>query len=286
MRIDRKNVIVTGASSGIGRALAVSLARKGAVLTVASRSGERLEELSREIAEQFPAVPRPIAVPCDVSNPRDVAALVGGAVERLGDVDILVNNAGQSVYGEAELTSKEDFDAVMSVNLFGALHCTREVLPFMKRRESGLIVNVASIAALYGVPYLSAYCASKAALVAASQSLRAELDGTGIRIMIVYPGYTETEIFEHEKKVGGARRPPGPYASPAEVGEAIVRAIEADARDLVLTARGKALAVLRGAAPWLVERAMRRTARELRVRDKSSGGRRGGSAPGREGAGS
>jgi short-subunit dehydrogenase len=283
MRIDRKHVIVTGASSGIGRALALSLAERGAVLTVASRNRERLQELSREVTERFPAVPAPIAVQCDVSNSQDVARLVGGAIEQVGDIDILVNNAGVSVYGDAGLTSLEDYRTVMSVNFLGAVCCMRETLPFMKRRGSGLIVNVASVAALHGVPYLSAYCASKAALVAASESLRAELDGTGVRVMIVYPGYTETGIFGNEKNVGGARRPPGPYAPAQEVASAIVQAIEADAGRLILTLRGKALAILQGAAPWVVERAMRRVARELRDKGTPAGSPGGSSTSGRKG---
>ena len=263
MRIDGTRVIVTGASSGIGRALAIALAESGAVLTLAARRGDRLEEVVREIAERAPSSPPAVAVPCDVSNAADVAVLVGGTVERLGGVDVLVNNAGISVFGEEARTSVDDYRDLMSVNFFGALHLLREVLPFMRRQGSGLIVNVASVAALYGVPYLAAYCASKAALVALSQSLRAELSGSGVRVMIVYPGYTETEIFEREKRVGGARRPPGRYASAADVAEAIIRAIEADARDLYMTARGRALSVLRGLAPPIVERAMRNIAREL-----------------------
>jgi short-subunit dehydrogenase len=263
MRIDGTRVIVTGASSGIGRALAISLAQRGAVLTLAARRGDRLEEVAREIAERRPSSPRPVAVPCDVSDAQDVTTLVGGTVERLGSVDVLVNNAGISVFGEEVRTSVDDYRDLMSVNFFGALHSMREVLPFMRRQGSGLIVNVASVAALHGVPYLAAYCASKAALVALSQSLRAELHGSGIRVMIVYPGYTETEIFEREKRVGGARRPPGNYASAADVAEAITRGIEADARDLYMTSRGRALSVLRGLAPPIVERAMRSIAREL-----------------------
>lgn len=283
MRIDGKHVIVTGASSGIGRALAVSLAARGAALTVAARREDELKKLAGEIVERFPSAPRPVVVRCDVASPADVSWLIGGAIERLGVVDALINNAGVSVYGGAERTRAEDLSAVMSVNFFGAMNCMREVLPFMTRRESGLIVNVASVAALFGVPYLSAYCASKAALVAASQSLRAELAGSGVRIMIVYPGYTATEIFERETNVGGARRPSGSYAPANQVAEAIVRGIERDARDLVLTSRGRALYVLRGIAPSVVERALTKLARELRDKEEPSGDR-GRAAPARKGA--
>lgn len=271
MRIDGKRVIVTGASSGIGRDLAMSLTGRGAALTIAARRGDRLEEVSREIAARH-AGAEPAAVVCDVSNPEDVSRLVGGTVERLGGVDILINNAGVSVYGEARRTALGDFRDVMSVNFFGALHCTMEVLPFMRRQESGLIVNVATVAALHGVPYLSAYCASKSALVSFSQSLRAELAGTGLGVMIVYPGYTDTEIFQVEKKVGGALRPSASYARAADVAEAVVRRIEAGGRDIILTAQGNALNVLRGLAPHVVERAMRSIARALAADDEPGEG--------------
>ena len=103
------------------------------------------------------------------------------------------------------------------------------------------MVNVASVAGLYGIPYLGAYGASKAALASFCQSLRAELDGSGISIMIVYPGYTQTEIFRKEADVGGARRPPGPYAPVEEVAEAIVAGMEGEKGDIVLATEGKAL---------------------------------------------
>lgn len=263
MRLDGKRVIVTGASSGIGRSLAASLAKRGAVLTLAARDRARLDAVVGEISEAYPESRATVAAPCDVSNELDVRNLIGGVVERTGGVDALVNNAAISVFGEERRTSVQDYRGLMSVNFFGALFAMREVLPFMRRQESGLIVNVASVAALHGVPYLAAYCASKAALVAVSQSLRAELAGTGIRIMIVYPGYTATEIYEREKKAGGARRPTGRYASAESVAEAIARGIERGTRDLFLTWQGRALGVLRGLAPFVVERAMRDIARDL-----------------------
>lgn len=263
MRIDGKRVIVTGASSGIGRALAISLARRGAVLTIAARRGDRLDDVVREMERRSRRAVQPVAVTCDVSDAAQVSRLIGGTVERLGGVDLLVNNAGVSVYGEARRTSVADFAQVMSVNFFGALHCTLEVLPFMRRQESGLIVNVASVAALHGVPYLAAYCASKSALVAFSQSLRAELSGTGVGVMIVYPGYTDTGIFGAEKKVGGAVRPGGSYAGAEGVAEAIVRAIERGRSDVVLSAQGNMLNLVRGVAPGVAERAMRALARKL-----------------------
>jgi len=269
MRVERKHVIVTGASSGIGRALTLALAEKGAALTIAARREEMLAEVVLEIEKRFPEAPPAFAVRCDVSDEQQVKWLIGGTIERAGVVDILVNNAGISVFGEAERTSLDDLRDVMSVNFYGALYCMREVLPFMVARESGLIVNVSTVAALHGVPYLAAYGASKAALGAYSQSVRAELHETGVRVMLVYPGYTDTEIYDVEKKVGGARRPSGSYAPAGEVAGKIVRAIERGGHDLVLTVQGQALSVLSRLAPPIVENVMRGIARDLREETES-----------------
>ena len=264
MKLDGKRVLLTGASSGIGLALARVLAARGAVLAISSRSAERLEQLSEELASACPGIRKPLPVACDVADGESVRHLIGACVETFGTVDALINNAGICVYGSAEKTSLINFRTLLDVNFLGPVQAMLEVLPFMKRQGHGLIVNVSSVAAIHGVPYLGAYGASKAALVALSQSMRAELAGSGVRVMLVYPDYTESAIFENETKVGGARRPEGPYAPTAGVAEAIVRAIEAEKRDLILGARGKALAFFDGTAPQLVENAMRKIAAELR----------------------
>jgi len=265
-----RKVLVTGASSGIGLALARALAGRGAVLALAARRGARLEEVAAEIRRDHPGVEAPLPLPCDVTDGEAVRRMVAACRERFGRLDVLVNNAGISVYGSAERTAPEHFRAVMDVNFFGAVRCMQEALPLMREGGGGLMVNVASVAGLYGIPYLGAYGASKAALASFCQSLRAELDGSGISIMIVYPGYTQTEIFRKEADVGGARRPPGPYAPVEEVAEAIVAGMEGEKGDIVLATEGKALRILRGAAPWIVEKVMRGMA--ARLRDGGSGG--------------
>jgi len=271
MRIRGKNVVVTGASSGIGRALVFALAGRGAELTIAARRIELLSDTASEAAERFPDSPAPVAVRCDVTDARGVAELVGGVVERLGSVDVLINNAGVSAFGSEARTSIADYRDVMEVNFYGALNCMREVLPFMVRRENGLIVNVLSVAALHGVPYLSAYCASKSALGAVSECLRAELADAGVRISLVYPGYVDTGIFDSEKKVGGARRPSGEYEPADVVAEKIARGIERGTSNIYLTVQGRALSVLRGLAPSVVDSVMRKIARELKCPEKAGG---------------
>jgi short-subunit dehydrogenase len=263
MRVDGKRVLLTGASSGIGAALAVQLVERGARLVLAGRCVERLRAVAAGLD------PAPVVVAGDVADEASVRALVATADRYLGGIDILVNNAGTCVYGELERTPPEDVAALMAVNFFGPLQAMREVIPGMRRRRQGVIVNVASVAALHGVPYLAAYAASKAALAVLGQSLRAELAGTGIRILTVYPGYTGTALFAREKKVGGARRPWRGYASAESVARAIVRAIERDRHELVLSLQGRALAALRGLVPTLVETAMARVAATLRVPEEA-----------------
>jgi len=262
-KIDGSRILITGASSGIGRATSFELAKRGAMLALTARRLKALRKVSGEIKDAFPDVQAPLAIPCDVSDKEDVIRLVKECVDYLGGIDILINNAGMGVYGNAEMTTLEDFRSVMEVNFFGSVNCILEVLPHMKEIGKGLIINIASVAALHGVPYLGAYSASKAALAALSQSLRAELAKSGISIMVVYPGYTQTEFFKNEKKVGGARRPGGPYTPAKKVARAIIKAIENEKRDLVLSLGGKALKFSKSSMPWLAERAMQRIAFKL-----------------------
>jgi len=262
-RIDGSRVLITGASSGIGRATTFELAKRGAILVLTARRLKTLRKVSDEIKDAFPEARVPLSIPCDVSDKEDAIRLVKKCVDYLGSIDILINNAGIGVYGNAELTALEDFRSVMEVNFFGSVNCILEVLPHMKKIGKGLIINIASVAAMHGIPYLGAYSASKAALVALSQSLRAELANSGISMMIVYPGYTQTDFFKNEKKVGGARRPAGPYTPARKVARAIIKAIESERPDLVLSLGGRALKFSQSLMPWLVERTMQRIAYKL-----------------------
>lgn len=261
-------VLITGASSGIGKALAFALARKGAKLILVSRRLDSLRKAGLEILSAFPGVPELLVVRCDVTQREEVRRLVELSVHQFGGIDVLINNAGIGVYGNSEFTALEDFRSVMEVNFFGAVHCMQEVLPLMKKAGKGLIINVTSVVAKHGVPYLGAYGASKAALAVLSQSLRTELSASNVSIMIVYPGYTQTNFFKNEKKVGGARRPRGPYTSPNKVAAAIVKAVESEKRNLVLSKEGKALAFSQSFFPGLVERAMEKIAYKLRGRQE------------------
>ncbi|MEW6607882.1 MAG: SDR family NAD(P)-dependent oxidoreductase [bacterium] len=263
MKIKDKRIIITGASSGIGLGLSTVLARKGAHVVLVSRREKRLIEIANKLSRTYPNAPCPLPISCDVTKTEEVINLIKNCIHQLGGIDILINNAGISVYGATEKTSLEDFHQAMAVNFFGAVHCMLEVLPIMKQQGQGLIVNIASVAAKYGVPYLGAYSASKSALVALSQTLSPEIAKSGISIMIVYPGYTSTNIFQEEKKLGGAHRPEGPYASVGKVAKAIVSAMEREKKELVLSAQGKILTMVQAFPDWLIKKKMQRIAEQL-----------------------
>ncbi len=268
MLIQGKNVLLTGASSGLGKALAEALAAKGAVLGLLARNRDRLEATARQIQDENPTRPAPILLPGDITDSHSITAAINQFQRSAGPLDVLINNAGSGVYGAAQNTSMQDFRDQLEVNFLSAVNFTLQALPQMRERGSGMIVNIASVAALQGVPYLAAYGAGKAALAAFSQSLQAELAGTGIRLLVVYPGYLATDFFLHEKIVGGARRPTSGYGSPRPAAQAILRAIETDREELVLSREGKSLQIIKRHTPGVLNLIMRQIARRLRTSSK------------------
>jgi len=165
--------------------------------------------------------------------------------------------------------TEKDIETVMAVNLYGAVSCIRNVVPHM---QNGLIVNVASAAGLFGVPYLSAYSASKAALIAFSQALRAELSGTGTKISIVYPGYIQTDFFKNEKNVGGAVRPKGPYYSAAKAARIIVNSIERNKKDIYISKESIGLEIASRISRSVVEKVMNSIKIKLEVKAEENHG--------------
>jgi short-subunit dehydrogenase len=267
INLKNKRILITGASSGIGRALAYNLAGKGTELILSSRDENKLKTVVRLILRKYPDAPAPAIIPCDVTELDDIKRLFNTCKKDHGPIDILINNAGIGVYGEADLITMEDYKKIMEVNYFGAVQCMLEVMPSMKKRRNGMIVNVCSVAAIHGVPYLGAYGASKAALMTFSQSIQAELNDYGISLVVVCPGYTKTRFFRNEKKVGRAVRPNGRYAPAQQVARAIIHTIEHEKHELVLSLEGKALATTHGLFPGLARNAMKKIAKHL-IRNK------------------
>jgi short-subunit dehydrogenase len=187
-----KVAIVTGASSGIGRAIALDLASRGTTVIAAARRKEMLDEVVAKCRQRAPASE---AVPTDVQDRSAVESLVRGAIERHASVDVLVNNAGISMRKHVTRLSVEDVERVMNVNFMSMVYATLAVLPSMIERKQGHIVNISSIAGRIGSPRESAYSASKWAMSGFTEVLAGDLDKTGVKLHVIYPGPIDTEIW-------------------------------------------------------------------------------------------
>ncbi|MDF3287976.1 SDR family oxidoreductase [Streptomyces silvisoli] len=191
------SALITGASSGIGAATAMALARQGAAVALAARRAERLAELAAAITDQGGAS---VPVIADLRDPAQARQAVEATVERLGRLDVLVNNAGYAAMGTLEEGEPEDWDRMIDLNFRAVLHTSRAALPHLSRaaqdgpRGVADLVSVSSVAGRLARPGNSVYSATKHAVVALSESLRQELAGRGVRVGLVEPGLTRTEM--------------------------------------------------------------------------------------------
>jgi NAD(P)-dependent dehydrogenase (short-subunit alcohol dehydrogenase family) len=185
--------LVTGGGRGIGRAVALSLASAGADVAVSARTSGQLEETVAAIRAMGH---RGEAIVCDVAERPQVDAMVARVRQALGDPGILVNNAGIASSAKLTDTTDEMWDRMLRVNASGAFYCTRAVLPLMLQAKWGRIVNMASVAARVGAPYIAAYTASKHALLGLTRAVAAEVATRGITVNAVCPGYVDTEMTD------------------------------------------------------------------------------------------
>src|SRR5688500_15630780 len=192
-----KSIVLTGASSGIGRALALALARQRPRLALAARDHKALGAVAGECRALGAEA---LVVPTDVSDPASAAALVKAAVTAFGGIDVLVNNAGVSMMARFdEVTDLSLFESLMRVNYLGCVYLTHHALPHLKASR-GQIVAVASLAGLTGVPTRTGYAASKHAVIGFYDSLRIELEGTGVGVTVIAPDFVVSEI--HRRSMG------------------------------------------------------------------------------------
>ena len=224
MQIEGSTALVTGASSGIGRAVATALAQNGARVVGLGRDLPALQSL----AEATGATVRQVDLECQ----RGAARVVEESRPDLPPIDILVNCAGSGRYGPLAEHSTEDIDRLLNVNVRAPIALTKAVLPGMRERGHGRVVNVASIAGRLGVPNETVYSASKGALAVFSRALNAELAGTGVGVTVVFPGVVQTPFF---KRRGAPYSRDWPRPLPPErVARAIVRAIVRDRAEVVI----------------------------------------------------
>ncbi|HET6798642.1 MAG TPA: SDR family oxidoreductase [Gemmatimonadales bacterium] len=187
--LEGKTVLITGGSRGLGLALAREMMVQGAQVAICGRDPASLERAATGLRKIGEAV---LAVPCDVTQPQEVESLVKQVRATLGPVDVLINNAGVIEVGPAETMSLADYEEAMATNFWGMLYPTLAVLPQMRERKSGRIVNITSIGGKLGIPHLLPYSASKFAAVGFSQGLRAEVASEGIKVVTVCPGLMRT----------------------------------------------------------------------------------------------
>lgn len=193
MSFKDKIVVITGASSGIGAASALEFAKKGASLVLVARTRKKLEELESSLAK-FNI--KTLVCECDVSQNSQVQKMGKEVLDKFGTIDILVNNAGFAIYGKVSDLTVEQIESQMATNYFGMIYCTKQFLPKMLEKNSGHIVNVASVAASFGLPGIASYCASKFAMLGFSEGLRHELYGTNVGITLVSPIMVRTNFFD------------------------------------------------------------------------------------------
>lgn len=244
-------VVVTGATSGIGRALARAFTAAGARVLGTGRDQARLAELAREID---------VCLTCDVRLDADVALLRALVEDRFGRVDVLVNNAGVGLFGGWEATRPEDLQALLDVNLLGAVRVARALVPGMVARGAGTLVQVASIAGRRAFGGQAAYCASKHALIGWSDALRQELAGTGVAVCVVAPPAVDTPFFARAG-LGAVPREWRPL-DPVQVAVEILAAVAAGERERIVGTRARLIDVAARLAPCTVERARQRRQRK------------------------
>ena len=246
-----KVVVVTGASSGIGRATAHAFAKRGASLVLAARSDEALDEVERECAELGV---RAIGVPVDVGSNAEVEELAARTVRDFGGFDVWVNNAGVLLVGRLDEAPVEDFERVIQTNLLGVAYGSRVAITHFRKKGRGTVVNVASIVGGLGQVYSSAYTASKWGVRGFSESLRMELrDTPDVHVCTVMPAAIDTPIFQHAANYTGKDlQALAPVYPPEQVAEAIVGVVDNPKAEVTVGDAGRIMQLSRSILPQSV----------------------------------
>lgn len=255
--IPGSRVIITGASSGIGRELAIQLARAGAKIVISARREDRLAEVAAQIcaeAEKAGRTPCVEIVPGDITADETRQKIIQRTRDAYGGLDILINNAGAAASGLFENNTPETLRKVLDLNVVSLVEMTRLAIPLLKRETRAMIVNLSSIVGIHGVSHYSEYCAAKFAVRGFSQSLRIELRQYGIDVLTVCPGSTETEFFtRYIENTGEPTFPPHRRVSPEYVAGQIVRAIQKGKHEIIPFFLGKVLRFVDYWAPGILD---------------------------------
>src|SRR4051812_25244364 len=253
--IEDSVVVITGASSGIGRAIALEFAGRGSSLAIASRAEDSLRQVAEECGRLGADV---LVVPTDTTDEMAVQSLAHQTVERFGRIDVWVNDAAVSLFARFEESPPDDYRQVIETNLFGYIYGARAALPYMRRQCSGTLINIASMVSAIPQPYTSAYVISKAGVRALGACLRQELalDGTqDIHVCTVMPAAIDTPFFQHAANYTG--RPVKairPVYEPELVAQAVARLVEAPRREVFVGNAARVLSAQMTMMPAATER--------------------------------
>ncbi len=240
MEFKNKVVLITGASSGIGKQTAIEFAKLGANIVLVARRKEKLEQVEIELKKFHIST---LVCQCDVSNKGKVQEMSKTVLEKFGSIDVLVNNAGFAIYGSVTDLSIDEIESQMETNYLGMIYCVKNFLPVMLENKSGHIVNVASVAASFGLPGIASYCASKFAMLGFSEGLKHELKDTGVGITVVSPIMVRTEFFDSPSFEKMPKYSPTSL-SPKTVAKAILKAANSPRLEIIVPS------VVRGAV-WM-----------------------------------
>ncbi|MBQ4900487.1 3-ketoacyl-ACP reductase [Paenibacillus sp. Marseille-P2973] len=231
MELQNKKAIITGAGKGIGKALAIALAKEGVHLGLIARTTADLETLQQQLGSEY-GIKVHIAS-ADISEQSEATSAVSKLIEELGSIDILINNAGIAKFGTLAEMDPADWERIIRVNLMGTYHVTRAALPHMLEQQSGDIINVASTAGERGFATGSAYCASKFALLGMTESLMQEVRKSNIRVVALTPSTVNTELAVNTGlKIGDEDR----MMQPEDVAELALATLKLPKRVFVKTA--------------------------------------------------
>lgn len=248
MNYDGKVVVVTGASSGIGEKSAEEFAKRKASVVLVARRKEKLDLVAKKLPEHNSKC---LVCQCDVSQRSQVQRMNKTVLEKFGKVDVLVNNAGFGIYGLVSELKVEEIESQMATNFFGMVYCTKAFLPKMLDQRSGHIVNVASVAASFGLPGIASYCASKFAMLGFSEGLYHELKGTGVGITVVSPIMVRTNFFNNPSLKSMPRYSPTSLSSKM-VAKAVVRAASSSRLEIIVPAIVRVAVWAKHTFPYLI----------------------------------